>query len=75
MTTRIALLLTILVIAPRLVLAQSDTKVRDDAYSRCTTFSRDTEATYKACKDYLDKYPNEVRSRYSSSPIWRAFIL
>src|ERR1051325_7152493 len=59
MTTRIALLLTILVIASGFALAQGDTKARDETYSRCTTFSRDTEATYKACKNYLDKYPND----------------
>lgn len=63
MTTRIALLLTILVIASGFALAQGDTKARDETYSRCTTFSRDTEATYKACKNYLDKYPNDDYQR------------
>ena len=64
MTTRIVLLaLTILVSATGSALAQADAKLRDQAYSRCTTFSRDTEATYKACKDYLDKYPNDDYER------------
>jgi hypothetical protein len=63
MITRTVLLLTILVAAPGYALAQIDAKARDEAYSRCTTFSRDTEATYKACKDYLDKFPNDDYQR------------
>ena len=63
MTTRIVLCLTILASATGSPLAQDDPKARDQAYSRCTTFSRDTEATYKACKDYLDNYPNDDNQR------------
>jgi len=66
--------LLVLCAAAGSALSQVDNKARDAAYSQCIAASPHAETKYKACQDYLDKYPaDDYQHRDAAEKLVLAF--